>query len=177
VRRRRTSITETSLGRVSPLSSVETWRQSGRLFFWRFTENVRNYPGWHFMLDSTGSISISALVRAMSKSATKCIRTVQVSYPTAEVLQVPNNRSAGCVAPTKLRIELDTTDPSTWSLNDDGVAVHWRFGYHHAATVADAFTDPLKYFGSTIGTVPVLWSWGLLSDPPPGKSLKRTRGR
>ena len=114
------------------------------------------------MLDPAGSISISALVRAMSKSDTTCVRTVQVSHPTAEVLQVPNNRGAGCVAPTKLRIELDTTDPATWSLNDDGVAVHWRFGYHHAAIVADAFAEPMKYFDSPIGTVPVLWSWGLL---------------
>ena len=159
------------------MSELDTWRQSGRLFFWRFTENVRNYPGWHFMLDSAGAISVSSLVRAMSRSSTPCIRTVQVSLPTAEVLRVANNRNAGCVAPTKLRIELDTADSTAWSLNDDGVAAHWRLGSRTATAVADAFADPAKYFDSAIGTKPVLWSWGLLQGSPPNKSLGRTRGR
>jgi hypothetical protein len=159
------------------VNEIDNWRQSGRLFFWRFTENVRSYPGWNFMLDSAGAISVSSLVRAMSKSSTPCIRTVQVSLPTVEVLRVANNRSAGCVAPTRLRIEIDTADPATWSLNDDGVAVHWRLGSHTATAVADAFADPAKYFDSAIGTKPVLWSWGLLQVSPSNKSLERMRKR
>jgi hypothetical protein len=148
---------------------IGTWKQSGRLFFWRFTDNVRNYPGWNFMLDSTGSKSIAGLLRAMSKSATSCIRIVQVSQPTTEVLRAANNHSAGCVAPTKLRIELDATDADAWSLDDDGVALHWRLGSHTAALAADAFSDPAKFFDSSIGAKPPLWSWGLLKKSPGGK--------
>lgn len=141
---------------------LDTWRQSGRLFLWRFTENVRNYPGWHFMLDRAGSISISQLMHAMSRTSGNCIRTVQISQPTTEVLRVPNNKASGCIAPTKLRIELDTADPTAWVLDDDGVAAQWRLGSSHASTVADAFADPAKYFDSSIGAAPGLWSWGLL---------------
>jgi hypothetical protein len=152
-----------------PVKDIETWKQSGRLFLWRFTDNVRNFPGWHFMLDSTGSKSIASLLHAMSKSATSCDRIVQVSQPTTEVLRVPNNRSAGYVSPTKLRIELDASDADAWALDDDGVALHWRLGSRTAAVAADAFSDPSKYLGSSIGAKPPLWSWGLLKSPSGSK--------
>jgi hypothetical protein len=149
---------------MRPIKDIGSWKQSGRLFVWRFTDNVRNFPGWHYMLDSTGSKSIAGLLHAMSKSATSCIRVVQVSQPTTEVLRVPSNRGAACLAPTKLRIELDSTDPSAWSLDDDGVALHWRLGSDTAAVAADAFENPSKFFDSSIGAGPPLWCWGLLRD-------------
>jgi hypothetical protein len=154
---------------VRPFKDIGSWKQSGRLFLWRFTDNVRNFPGWHFMLDSTGSKSIAGLLNAMSKSDTSCIRIVQVSQPTTEVLRVPNNRDAGCVTPTKLRIELDVTDADAWALDDDGVALQWRLGSRTAAEAADAFSDPAKYLGSSIGAKPPLWSWGLLKSSPGSK--------
>jgi hypothetical protein len=162
---------------VRTFRDIGTWKQSGRLFFWRFTENVRDYPGWNFMVDSVGSKSVAGLLLAMSKSSEDCTRIVQVSHPTTEVLRAANNRGAGCVAPTKLSIELDTTDADTWSLDDDGVVLHWRLGARTAALAADAFANPLNYFDSTIGAKPALWSWGLLKSTSTRKSPARTRGR
>jgi hypothetical protein len=162
---------------VRRVRDIGAWKQSGRLFFWRFTENVRNYPGWHFMVDSTASTSVAGLLHAMSKSETSCTRIVQVSHPTTEVLRVANNRSAGCVAPTKLRIELDANDADAWSLDDDGVALHWRLGARTAAVAADAFANPVDYFDSAIGAKPALWSWGLLKPASTRKSPARTRDR
>ena len=156
---------------VRSFRDIGTWKQSGRLFFWRFTANVRDYPGWNFMLDAAGSKSVAGLLLAMSRSAEDCTRIVQISHPTTEVLRVANNRGAGCVAPTKLRIELDATDADAWSLDDDGVALHWRLGARTAALAADAFANPLNYFDSTIGAKPPLWSWGLLK--PTSTSKKR----
>jgi hypothetical protein len=158
-------------------SVVDSWKQAGRLFFWRFTENTRNFPGWHFMVDRAASASIAALLRSMAKSESPCSRTVVVSLPTAEVLSVPNNRHSPCVAPERLRIELATSDAKCWLLTEDGAVVHWLIGSDNLRDVADVFADPAKYFDSTIGENPPLWSWGVLTQSPPNKSLERTRKR
>jgi hypothetical protein len=158
-------------------SVVDSWKQTGRLFFWRFTENTRNYPGWHFMVDHAASSSIAALLRSMAQSESPCSRTVVVSLPTTDVLNVPNNRQSRCVAPERLRIELAVSDANSWLLTEDGAVVHWHLGADRLRELADVFADPAKYFDSTIGEGPVLWSWGILTQSLPDKSLERTRER
>ena len=158
-------------------SVVNRWKQAGRLFFWRFTENTRNFPGWHFMVDPAASTSISVLLRSMAQSESPCSRTVVVSLPTAAVLGVPNNRRSPCVAPERLRIELALSDAKCWSLTEDGAVVHWHLGADSLRRVADVFAEPTKYFDSTIGEDPALWSWGMLTQSSPDKPLRRTRGK
>jgi hypothetical protein len=160
-----------------PRSVVHTWKQAGRLFFWRFTENTRNFPGWHFMVDREASVSIAALLRSMAKSETTCSRTVVVSLPTAEVLAKPNNRNAGCFAPERLRIELVHSGVKVWTLIEDGAVVHWQLSADGLRAAAEVFANPAEYFDSSIGEEPVLWSWGLLTGSPSKASLKRTRAK
>jgi hypothetical protein len=156
---------------------MNRWKQAGRLFFWRFTENARNFPGWHFMVDRAASTSIAALLRSMAQNTYPCSRSLVVSLPTAEVLSIPNNRNSQCVAPETLRIELDLSSADAWALVEDGAVVHWRLGAESLRSMADVFADPARYFDSTVGREPVLWSWGVLDRSPRGKSLERTRGR
>jgi hypothetical protein len=113
----------------------------------------------------------------MSQSASLCSRTIVVSLPTAEVLNIPNNRNSQCVAPERLRIESDLTGSDAWALVEDGAVVHWRLGTQRLRDMADVFADPAKYFDSPVGQEPVLWSWGVLTQSPPNKSLERKRGR
>ena len=156
---------------------VDSWKQSGRLFFWRFSENTRNFPGWHFMVDRAASASIARLLRSMAKSASTCSRTVVVSLPTTEVLAIPNNSHSQCVAPERLRIELTVSDAASWAITEDGAVVHWQLGADSLRAAADVFADPMKYLDSTIGRDPVLWSWGILTRSSPNKSVERTRGK
>jgi hypothetical protein len=150
-------------------NAIDHWKQAGRLFFWRFTENTRNFPGWHFMVDRAASLSIAALLRGMAQRTSACARTIVVSLPTAEVLSIPNNRNSQCVAPERLRIELDLSSGDAWALDEDGAVVHWRLGVERLRHMADVFADPVKYFDSTVGQEPPLWSWGVLA----GARLKR----
>jgi hypothetical protein len=113
----------------------------------------------------------------MAQSASPCSRTVVVSLPTAEVLSIPNNRGAQCVAPERLRVELVQSDPNAWALVEDGAVVNWQMGADNLRNAARVFADPAKYFDSAIGKEPVLWSWGMLTQSPPNKSLKRKRER
>src|SRR3954469_24185047 len=129
------------------------------------------------MVDAAASTSIAALLRSMARSETVCSRTIVVSLPTTEVLSIPNNRNSQCVAPERVRIELDLSVSDVWTLVEDGAVVHWRLGTQSLRGVADVFADPDKYFDSTIGQEPALWSWGMLIQSPPDKSLERKRGR
>lgn len=91
-----------------------SWKQTGSVALWRYTENQRNYPGWHLSADDTGCASLIALLDAFSTDGIAGNRTVSITSPTPEILAVPNNWSASFVAPDKLLISVSDT-PSQWS--------------------------------------------------------------
>jgi hypothetical protein len=86
---------------------VESWKQSGRLYLWRYGQNTKNYPGWNLASDETGWQSISDLLERMAESTRDSRREISVAAPTALTLSVPNNRagSNGLVCPV-VRISL-----------------------------------------------------------------------
>ena len=108
----------------------------------------------------------------MAKSESACSRTVVVSLPTTEVLRIPNNRNSPCVAPERLRVELAQSDVNAWALIEDGAVVHWQLGADRLRDAANVFADPAKYFDSSFGEEPVLWSWGMLAKSAPNKSKR-----
>ena len=81
---------------------------------WRYTENQRNFPGWHLTADPAGCASLIALLDAFAADGTPSSRTLTVTAPTQAALAVPNNRSAAPVAPAKLRISLSPA-ATEWS--------------------------------------------------------------
>lgn len=85
---------------VQRLSPVNTWRQSGRVSLWRYTENERNYPGWNLNADAAGCRSLLELLDALTITGAGG-RMVTVTQPTSEQLRVPNNRggAAAWLAP------------------------------------------------------------------------------
>ncbi|WP_395794995.1 hypothetical protein [Aquimonas sp.] len=90
------------------------WNQNGRICLWRYTENQRNYPGWHLSADADGCASLLSLLDQLP-TATAAYRTLQITAPSAAQLRVPNNRAAGWLAPCRLRIEW-AAHPATWLL-------------------------------------------------------------
>ncbi|BDU16499.1 hypothetical protein [Lysobacter auxotrophicus] len=101
------------------LSPVSTWRQSGRVSLWRYTENVRNYPGWNLNVDAAGCRSLLELLDALTTEGTGG-RTITVTPPTSEQLRVPNNRggAATWLAPEKWYVSL-ASDPGAWNFPPD----------------------------------------------------------
>lgn len=92
------------------------WKQAGRVSLWRYTENERNFPGWHVTADAIGCSSLISLMDAFSSDSVASSRTVEVVAPTPEILAVPNNRSGRATwsAPTKLVLSFSPT-ASQWS--------------------------------------------------------------
>ena len=83
------------------------WRQTGRIWLWRYVENIRNYPGWHVTADAQGAASLLGLLGlldTLNQGGADSARTVQISAPSASILAVPNNRRAAWHAPARLRV-------------------------------------------------------------------------
>ena len=87
------------------MSTRPKWQQCGRISLWRYTENERNFSGWHLNADAEGCASLLSLLDALESSPGE-YRTVRITAPTAAVLRVPNNRGgrAAWLAPAKLRL-------------------------------------------------------------------------
>jgi hypothetical protein len=98
---------------------TNTWKQSGRISLWRYTENERNYPGWHLSADVAGCQSLLALLEALATDGGG-FRTITITTPDKAQLLVPNNKSglAAWVAPTKLQMEL-SPNPTEWAFPPD----------------------------------------------------------
>ncbi|RAP57337.1 hypothetical protein [Oleiagrimonas sp. MCCC 1A03011] len=99
---------------------AHSWKQSGNVSLWYYTENERNYPGWHLTADAAGCESLVALLDALAADGTPASRAVKITPPSKAQLGVPNNKSglAAWRAPSKLRLAF-SGNPADWSFPPD----------------------------------------------------------
>jgi hypothetical protein len=112
------------------VSHVDAWKQRGSLYLWRYLDNVRNYPGWHFAATAEGYVSLSSLLKVFSATSTCSYRTLVVTPPTPTILKVPNNRCARWTAPKKWRISFmpELQWSNAWEFSVDNEIVHLSLG-------------------------------------------------
>jgi hypothetical protein len=93
-----------------------SWKQSGHVSLWYYTENERNYPGWHLTADPAGCNSLIALLDVLATDGIPASRAVEITPPSKAQLVVPNNKSglAAQRAPSKLRVAF-SSNPQDWS--------------------------------------------------------------
>ena len=115
---------------------ANSWHQSGSVSLWRYTENERNYPGWHLNADEAGCRSLVALLEALVADGGGS-RTLKLSAPTESQLRVPNNRSgrAAWVSPEKLRVVLSSS-PGEWTFPAEMAPA--------ALTLGSSWLDPIR---------------------------------
>lgn len=92
-----------------------SWKKSGQIALWRYTEHEGNFYGWHLTADALGRTSLIALIDALAADGAPASRVFDVSAPTERMLEVPNNRPSRSVwsAPLKLRMTL-SADHTQW---------------------------------------------------------------
>jgi hypothetical protein len=104
-------------------SRVESWKQSGNLYLWRYAHNTKNYPGWHLAADETGWKSLFDLLGRMAASPLACRREISVLKPTSRILAVPNNPagSEGIESAQRLILEVPrgTVGDRQWRLESN----------------------------------------------------------
>ena len=99
---------------------ARSWNQTGNVSLWYYTENERNYPGWHLTADAAGCESLIALLDALAVDGIPAFRAVEIKPPSKAQLGVPNNKGglADWRSPSKLRVTF-SGDPAEWSFPPD----------------------------------------------------------
>ncbi len=118
------------------------WKQSGSIMLWGYTENLRNYPGWHFTADRAGCDSLIALLDAFAADGPPGSRTLTITAPTPAVLSVPNNRSNDLLVPSKFRLSFAS------------IASEWLFPRSAAPAELSLGVDWLPVFRQSVAGVP-----------------------
>ena len=140
------------------------WKQRGIISLWRYTENSRNYPGWHLSADAAGCASLFELLQALRACSESTSRTVHITPPSSSTLKVPNYRSKW-VAPTKWRIAFEPNKAATslWSIETQEDSVHLTLGVTMIQELASGVKDIRRGEGDySIGgsdEQPRLWFW------------------
>lgn len=75
-----------------PDKAVERWKQKGSLYFWRYLENTRNYPGWHLSAGNLFCQSFADLAEKMFLARWSSQKAFLITPPDIKVLRVANNR-------------------------------------------------------------------------------------
>ena len=142
-----------------------SWKQDGSISLWRYTENERNYYGWHLSADARGCKSLSNLLQALAADGHAATRTVELQPPTPAVLAVPNNRGGRATykAPAKLRLSF-TKEAGQWSFPATLDPAELAFGYDWLAPLQEGLDAVAQgrgdySIGANQGSSLPLWFW------------------
>jgi hypothetical protein len=140
------------------------WKQQGTVSLWRYTENERNYPGWHLNADPVGCTSLLALLEELAHSE-GTHRTIQLKPPSASQLAVPNNQGGGAawLAPARLRVSISDV-PATWEFPADLKPATLTIGFDWLTALREGIAGIPQGFGDySIGSRKSgslsLWFW------------------
>jgi hypothetical protein len=151
-----------------PTLDVNSWRQTGIFHFWRFTENVKNFPGWHLAFDPSGHASfLDLLTRLRGATESNPSRTVQLRPPSAEVLSTVNNRRSPVVSPTRVRVSRSDV-ANQWTIAEREADVSVAIGVKNLDGIIRWLGEPAAAFDTTYGEDPPLWFWGRAGTTRPG---------
>jgi hypothetical protein len=82
---------------------VDRWRQSGKVFLWRFPDDDRNYPGWNCTADKDGCRSLLDLFALMAVAEWGAKMDIALSTPTGAIASLPG-RGGKWLSPGRLRL-------------------------------------------------------------------------
>ena len=144
---------------------AHSWEQTGNLSLWYYTENERNYPGWHLTGDAAGCASFVALLDALAADGIPASRAVEITPPSKAQLTVPNNKSglAAWLSPRKFRIAF-SSNPVDWSFPLDRDTAVLTVGLDWLAPIREGISGiPLGRGDYSIGPTAKgnarLWFW------------------
>ena len=144
------------------MNEIDKWIQNGDVFLWRYTENTKNYPGWHLALDVLGANSLLKLFSSMKALNQPTMRTIRLSKPGSGVLARPNNRTSRIVAKDKLHINWTQDRKNEWSIDERDDEVIMVLGKKVLTNIEKAIENPNKAFDTTLAVDPLLWFWGII---------------
>lgn len=88
-------------------TAVNSWKQAGRLFLWRYPPLRKKHAGWHLTAEDEACDSLIALIEAMRAERQDSRRTIAVTAPPEAVWSVPNIGAPIREAPGPLTLTWD----------------------------------------------------------------------
>ena len=153
-------------------SRVNTWKQSGKIYLWKYEENTKNYPGWHLHANNEGCASLQELIELMVKAKFSSERTISIIPPTAKILMVPNNKGGKAkwlsVDRIKVKFVKGESDSEEWSLQHKHPQLFLTIGENKLKALEKGIKDIAKgkgdysigYKEETTDSEPsCLWFW------------------
>ncbi len=120
--------------------TANDWKQTGKVFLWRYKDESKRFSGWHITADREGARSFGSLLDAFLHSNTDARRTILLSVPTKRELRVPNcNKKADPAE--RLVLEFVTKENSCWSLSGDDQETILRVGRSNLLNLRNGLTD------------------------------------
>ena len=103
----------------------------GKIYTWKYIENSRNYPGWNFTVDKTGSNSLLELLDLMKRCEWSSRKEMQISTPTENQIRVPNNQNGNAKWKTVSKLILSSkkvTEKELWKVLERENEIEIQFG-------------------------------------------------
>ncbi len=125
--------------------SVKRWRQSGKVYLWRYRDNSRNYPGWNMTTDVAGCSSLLELLDLIDAARWSCTAAIRVSRPTPEILNMVGNMAGAARWSSRgtfvLRVPKGKVTEDHWDVRVDARTVTLTLGVARLPEFRQAVID------------------------------------
>ncbi len=139
-------------------------KQRGHIYLWTYTENKRNFSGWHLHVDEEAGAFLLELFHLMMVAKWTPFKDLKLSKPTKEVLRIPNNGRSRFFYIEKLRIKYPKGKivPSHWNMEVSGKEMELVVGLDKLKVLKQGIKDILEYrndYSITHENGQRLWFW------------------
>jgi hypothetical protein len=143
---------------------VNAWKQTGRVYLWRYPQHLTKRQGWHFTAEDEACDSLTQLVEAMRRVAETRRRTIAITKPTQPIWGVPNFGEPTKEALGPLTLVYDPLFPDLRLVEEDDRLL-LRVGSERIDDLLTGLRDVRRgegdyaYWANDKNTAPPLWFW------------------
>lgn len=132
-------------------SSITKLKQTGTIYFWKFKDNLRNYPGWNISFDQDGADFLLGLLALMDCSEWSAKKSLHISEPNHKLLVTINNRggNASWSFVKRLDLQLKKGETDLWSITEQNYQLSLSFGSGKLVELRNTIADKAFDVGIT----------------------------
>jgi hypothetical protein len=122
---------------------ISKWEHRGKTYLWKYRDNARNFPGWHFTADNESCAAFDELFETINKARNPGVYTIPLCAPTQKVLSVPNNQGgrARFEPAKKLKIKYSPSQPDEWNMTFKNSTVTLNIGRNYLQALQKGIKD------------------------------------